>query len=168
MADIADEADTETDEGLEELVSDVALALLRSESDWLSGASEAITVKDEDEGEDKFSEMSMKERAKIERETVNLVAGRDKSKDRSAEDDVNSIGKPTVAVVTIIVALEDKELPKVTDVKSLRKCLTMLGGSDLLGTSALLASEVMWTPEEPWEVLEKADLYLEYPELMPL
>ena len=33
--------------------------------------------------------------------------------DRSAEDDVNSIGKPTVAVVTIIVALEDKELPKV-------------------------------------------------------
>ena len=32
---------------------------------------------------------------------------------RSAEDDVNSIGKPTVAVVTIIVALEGKELPKV-------------------------------------------------------
>jgi hypothetical protein len=28
--------------------------------------------------------------------------------------------------------------------------------------------QVMWTPEEPWEVLEKADLYLEYPELMPL
>jgi len=32
---------------------------------------------------------------------------------RSAEDDVNSIGKPTVAVITIIVALEDKALPKV-------------------------------------------------------
>ena len=31
---------------------------------------------------------------------------------------------------------------QVTDIKSLRKCLTMLGGSDLLGASALLASEV--------------------------
>ena len=40
------------------------------------------TQQNEDEGEDAFSEMSMKERAKIERETVNLVAGRDKSKDR--------------------------------------------------------------------------------------
>ena len=37
-----------------------------AETDWISGSSESITVKDEDEGEDKFSEMSMKERAKIE------------------------------------------------------------------------------------------------------
>jgi len=168
MADIADEADTETDEGLEELVSDVALAVLRCEVDWISGAATSVDVKNEDEGEDMFSEMSMKERAKIERETINLVAGRDKSKERSEESDINSIGKPTVAIVTIIVALEGKELPKVTDMKSMKKCLSMLGGSDVLGSSALLASEVMWTPEGPWEVLEKNDLYLEYPELMPL
>ena len=45
MADIADEADTETDEGLEEMVSDVALALLRAEVDWISGCSENIKVK---------------------------------------------------------------------------------------------------------------------------
>lgn len=32
----------------------------------------------------------------------------------------------------------------------------------------VLVVQVMWTPEEPWEVLEKSDLYLEYPELMPL
>mmetsp|Transcript_22799 Transcript_22799/g.33433 ORF Transcript_22799/g.33433 Transcript_22799/m.33433 type:complete len:267 (+) Transcript_22799:50-850(+) len=168
MFDIADEADTETDEGLEELVSDVALAVLRCEQDWISGSATSVDVKNEDEGEDMFSEMSMKERAKIERETINLVAGRDKSKERSEESDINSIGKPTVAIVTIIVALEGKELPKVTDMKSMRKCLTMLGGSDVMGSSALLASEVMWTPEEPWEVLDKNDLYLEYPELMPL
>ena len=168
MADIADEADTETDEGLEEMVSDVALALLRAEVDWISGCSENIKVKDEDEGEDKFSELSMKERAKIERETVNLVAGRDKSKEREGETDVNAIGKATVAVVSIIVALEDKELPPVMDTKSLRSALTMLGGSDLMGASALLAAEIMWTPEEPWEILDKNDLYLEYPELMPL
>ena len=43
-------------------------------------------MKNEDEGEDLFSEMSMKERAKIERETVNVVAGRDKSQDRSEEN----------------------------------------------------------------------------------
>jgi hypothetical protein len=47
-----------------------------------------------------------------------------------------------VAVVTLILALEGKELPNVTDRKSLKKCLTMIGGSDLLGSSALLAAEV--------------------------
>jgi hypothetical protein len=55
------------------------------QDDWISASSDQIKVKNEDEGEDLFSEMSMKERAKIERETVNVVAGRDKSQDRSEE-----------------------------------------------------------------------------------
>lgn len=53
------------------------------QDDWISASSDQIKVKNEDEGEDLFSEMSMKERAKIERETVNVVAGRDKSQERS-------------------------------------------------------------------------------------
>ncbi len=59
---------------------------LSSQDDWISASSDQIKVKNEDEGEDLFSEMSMKERAKIERETVNVVAGRDKSQDRSEEN----------------------------------------------------------------------------------
>jgi hypothetical protein len=56
------------------------------QDDWISASSDNVKVKNEDEGEDLFSEMSMKERAKIERETVNVVAGRDKSQDRSEKN----------------------------------------------------------------------------------
>mmetsp|Transcript_29598 Transcript_29598/g.66963 ORF Transcript_29598/g.66963 Transcript_29598/m.66963 type:complete len:267 (-) Transcript_29598:2114-2914(-) len=165
---IADEADTETEEGLADLVSDVALALLRKESDWVSASLEKKVTRDEDEGESLFGQFSLQERAKIERETFNKVSGMDKSEARSSEGKLDDIGKATEAVITMILAIEGKELPSVKDMKSLRTCLTELGGSDMLGNNALLAAEIMWTPEEPWETITKEDLILEYPKLLPL
>jgi hypothetical protein len=49
----------------------VSLALLRKESDWISAKIETYTTKDEDEAEQKFSELSLKERWEI--ETLNPV-----------------------------------------------------------------------------------------------
>ncbi len=40
-----------------ELVSDVALALLRRESDWISGASELVKTTDEDKADDAFTQV---------------------------------------------------------------------------------------------------------------
>jgi hypothetical protein len=90
----------------------------------------------------------------------------------NGEKVLNSIGKPTVAVVSIILVLEGKELVKVTDRKSLKKCLTMLahcwGGRISSGQVHSSPLRSCGPPEEPWDVLEKKDLYLEYPKLMPL
>lgn len=54
------------------------------------------------------------ERTKIERETVNRVKGRDRSDDRAQEGKLEDIGKPTSAVVTIILALYGKMDTKVS------------------------------------------------------
>lgn len=65
---------------------------------------------------------------------------------------MDDIGKPTLAVVTLILATQGRELSPVTDIPSLRSCLSTLG-SDALDNDSLLAAEIMWTPEEPWETV---------------
>eukprot|EP00286_Rhodomonas_abbreviata_P003592 CAMPEP_0181346982 /NCGR_PEP_ID=MMETSP1101-20121128/33631_1 /TAXON_ID=46948 /ORGANISM="Rhodomonas abbreviata, Strain Caron Lab Isolate" /LENGTH=353 /DNA_ID=CAMNT_0023459157 /DNA_START=82 /DNA_END=1143 /DNA_ORIENTATION=+ len=137
------------------------------ESDWLSASVETKLTKDADQAEEFFGQMSLAERSKVERETVNRVNGMDRAEDRQAENSLESIGKPTVAVVTVLVALEGRKFPEVTDVKTLREALSQLG-SDVIESDGLLAGEIMWTPEEAWETILPDDLPLSYPKLMPL
>jgi len=80
-----------------------------------------------DVGEEKFSEFSLAERAKIERETFNKVNGRDKSDKREGESGPSDLGRPTVAVVTFILALEERDFSEVKDTKSLKAALMGLG-----------------------------------------
>mmetsp|Transcript_23004 Transcript_23004/g.46472 ORF Transcript_23004/g.46472 Transcript_23004/m.46472 type:complete len:420 (-) Transcript_23004:369-1628(-) len=164
---IATESDTYSQAGVSGLISDTALALLRKESDWLSASVETKLTKDADQAEEFFGQMSLAERSKVERETVNRVNGMDRAEDRQAENSLESIGKPTVAVVTVLVALEGRKFPEVTDVKTLREALSQLG-SDVIESDGLLAGEIMWTPEEAWETILPDDLPLSYPKLMPL
>eukprot|EP00960_Hanusia_phi_P030543 748696-Hanusia_phi.AAC.1 len=49
--------------------------------------------------------------------------------EHSAGAQLDDIGKATEAVITMILAIEGKELPSVKDMKSLRTCLT---GKELL------------------------------------
>jgi uncharacterized membrane protein len=163
MTRLADETDTDH---IAELVSDVALALLRRESDWISGASEIVKTTDEDKADDAFTQISLKERAKVERETVNVIANTDRSDARGAEGKLEDIGRSTVAVVTLILALEGATLPQVKDIKTLREALTTLGS--ISSTDSLMAAEVMWTPEEEYDSLTPQEVNLEYPALIPL
>jgi len=164
---LADTVDTDDEDSLASLVSDVALALLRKESDWISAKIESVDVDDEDEAEATFSQMSLKERAKIERETVNRVRGTDKSDEREGEAKLEDIGKPTAAVITLILCLQGRKIPEANDMASLRKSLSSVG-SDVVGNDALLAAEVMWTPEEPWETVTPDEVIMDYPDHIPL
>mmetsp|Transcript_7020 Transcript_7020/g.13970 ORF Transcript_7020/g.13970 Transcript_7020/m.13970 type:complete len:384 (+) Transcript_7020:56-1207(+) len=164
---LAETADTSTQTGVSELVSDVALALLRKEVDWISAAVDSAKASGPEDGETKFGQFSLKERAKIERETVNKVGGKDKSEARGKEEGVDSFGTSTVAVVTLILALQNRPVPEVTDLKTLKELLMTLG-SDVLDNESLMAAEVMWTPEEPWDRLTNDQVTLDYPNLIPL
>jgi len=71
IADLANRVDTQDQRSVANLVSDTALALLRKESDWISASLKTEKARNMDVGEEKFSEFSLAERAKIERETFN-------------------------------------------------------------------------------------------------
>ncbi|EKX43801.1 hypothetical protein GUITHDRAFT_110255 [Guillardia theta CCMP2712] len=167
VARLARDCDSRSQRSMASLVSDVSLALLRREVDWVSAAVETKTVKDITEGENIFSQMSFTERAKVERETFNLVAGKDKSEARSSETKLEDIGKSTMAVITMVVAMEGKKLPEIRDSKSLKEALMSLG-TEALNEDSLVAAELLWVPEEPWESLTADDVILEYPNLLSL
>uniref|UniRef100_A0A7S0ECJ8 Uncharacterized protein n=1 Tax=Hanusia phi TaxID=3032 RepID=A0A7S0ECJ8_9CRYP len=164
---LARECDSRSQSSMANLVSDVSLALLRREVDWVSAAVETKTVTDITEGENICSQMSFKERMKVERETFNLVAGKDKSEARGSEAKLDDIGKSTIAVITMVVAMEGKKLPEIRDSKSLKEALMSLG-TEALHEDTLVAAELLWVPEEPWESLTPDDIMLEYPNLLSL
>ncbi|CAN0393719.1 unnamed protein product [Ectocarpus sp. 13 AM-2016] len=45
---------------------------------------------------------------------------------------------------------------------------TIASGALSDGGDNVLAAEVLWTPEEPWEVLTREDAIADFPELMDL
>jgi len=95
------------------------------------------------------------------------VNGRDKSDKREGESGPSDLGRPTVAVVTFILALEERDFSEVKDTKSLKAALMGLG-SDVVSNDRLIAAEVMWTPEEPWEQITPDEVTLDFPDLIPL
>jgi len=130
MSRLADTCDTDSQRGICNLVSDTALALLRREGDWSSASLTTAKASGLEDGESKFGKFSLEERSKIDRETVNKVRGQDKS-DTRGEGDNNDVGRPTVAVVTLILATQGRELQPVKDLQSLRSCLSTLGSDAL-------------------------------------
>jgi uncharacterized membrane protein len=173
IARLVDRADTSSQESMSGLVSDVALALLRKESAWISAAAETASYRSDREADDAFAQFSLRERAKIERETVNRVNGKDKS-ERRAGPGFGAVtagravtAQSTVAVVTLLVCLNGKRVPQVKDRETLKAALLALG-SDLLSGDGLMAAEVMWTPEEADDTLMPEDVTLDFPTLLPL
>jgi len=49
----------------------------------------------------------------------------------------------------------------------LRSALSTIG-SDVTGNDALMAAEVMWTPEEAWETVTPDEIIMDYPDHIPL
>ena len=150
---IASAADTETYEGLQSLVSDTCLALLRSSNDWLAGRTESETAgllsNDVDAS---YNRLVVKERAKWEVEQRALT--------RTAP------GQPTYMVATLVVLLRSATpLKPISGVADLRDAVQSLA-AEVSVDDNLLGAEVLWTPEDANDVMDRDELFLNFPELV--
>jgi len=150
---IARTADTNSYEGLQSLVSDTCLAILRSSNDWLAGRTESETAgllrNDVDES---YNRLVVKERAKWEVEQRALT--------RSAP------GQPTYMVATLVVLLREAQpLAPISGTADLRESLQALAAAVSVEDN-LIAAEVLWTPEETNDVMDRDELFLNFPELV--
>ena len=152
---IAERADTQSYEGLQQLVSDACLALLRSSNDWLAGRTESKTagVFDNDV-ESNYNKLVVQERAKWEVEQGALSR--------------NAPGQPTYMVATLVVLLKKgSSLPEITGVGDMRTAISQLA-ADVAVDGNLLGAEVLWTPEDPNDVMDRDDLFLNFPSLVSI
>lgn len=157
---LAEKGDTDTNEGLSEILKDTVLALMRhpdevvyADSYSFSGNPEAV--------ENKFNVLALEERSKISEEVVSSVSG------KLTEDKLGigtGFNKDNEFILVSILMASDQDVGKVEveNMGDLRSSLVSMGSVD---PDNLCALEIIWQPEGENEVLTKSELLSLYPTL---
>lgn len=160
---IAEVADTSTPEGLNYVLTETTLALLRHPDCCISGYSSFDIKRSIEDGEKRFNQLSIEERGKFDEETlVNINSIR-----RQSAGSLSSKGfSNEYIVITILVAAEGVHKPPVINSSAdLKEALQILGS---IPSSRTLAVEVLWTPQNENDTLTERELLEDYPLLRPL
>lgn len=160
---IAETADTSTPEGLNYVLTETMLALLRHPDYCISAYSSVDIKKSIEEGEKRFNQLSIEERGKFDEETLVNVNNIKKQSTRSTRATGYS---NEYIVITILVAAEGvHKLPTINGSIDLKEALQKLGS---IPSSKTMAVEVLWTPQNDNDTLSERELLEDYPLLKPL
>jgi uncharacterized membrane protein len=158
-------ADTSTTSGLQRVLQETTLSLLRNPELWVYANAEAAQVAF-NAAESTFNRLSMQERSKLRKELTTNVAGRRSQDTLSGTLQGSSDATSDFIAVTVLVATRHRlAIKDVHTADALREALQQLGA---IGDEDLLALEVIWQPEGAGEVLTTEELLTAYPQLQHL
>jgi uncharacterized membrane protein len=161
LRNLAGQADTRTNSGLQRVLQESTLALLRHPDLWVYANAEVGQVPFA-AAESTFNRLSMTERSKLCSELTSNVAGSVSQAPAAGESDATS----DYIAVTLLVASRGRiPLKPVSGSEELREALRVLGS---VPSDQLLALEVIWQPEGAGEVLSADELITAYPDLKHL
>ena len=161
LRNLAGQADTRTNSGLQRVLQESTLALLRHPDLWVYANAEVGQVPFA-AAESTFNRLSMTERSKLRSELTSNVAGSVSQAPAAGESDATS----DYIAVTLLVASRGRiPLKPVSGSEELREALRLLGS---VPSDQLLALEVIWQPEGAGEVLSADELITAYPDLKHL
>jgi len=160
---LAASADTASSAGLQQVLQETTLALLRHPDLWVYASSEEGEVPF-GSAESTFNRLSMAERSKLEREVTTNVGGSRRSDSGIAAGDSDATSD-FIAITLLVASRRRLRLPGAGSGEQLRTALQQLGA---IGSEELLALEVIWQPEGTGEVLSTEELLTAYPQLQHL
>jgi uncharacterized membrane protein len=160
---LAASADTGSSTGLQQVLQETTLSLLRQPDLWVYAAAEVGQVPFAS-AESTFNRLSMQERSKLRREITANVAGR-RSSDAAVAAGSSDAGSDYIAITLLVASRNRLALPGAATADALRDSLQRLGA---VGSEQLLALEVIWQPEGAGEVLSSEELITAYPDLQHL
>ena len=160
---LAASSDTGSSTGLQRVLQESTLALLRHPDLWVYANAEVGQVPFQ-AAESTFNRLSMTERSKLSAELTSNVAGRvgQSAGSRAGDADATS---DYIAVTLLVASRSRLNLRKVSTSDELREALRLLGA---VPADQLLALEVIWQPEGVGEVLSADELITAYPDLTHL
>jgi len=165
-------ARTDSRVGIQNLSSQIALEILRKRSSIVSASSYTKNFSNRPKVLREFQDRSIKERSKFESETVSKYGGVDYGSSSTSasiaalRDSSGSNDKATIAVITLILAI-DGDSTKLNQIKSIadvEQALQKIATNSKVG-DCLQSAEILWTPEDRSETLNKRDVIADYPEL---
>ena len=160
---LAASADTSSNLGLQRVLQETSLALLRNPDLWVYAAVEVGQVPFAS-AESTFNRLSMAERSKLDRELTTNVQGQraDELSQKVGDSDATS---DFIAITLLLASRSRLNLQGGGSGEALRNSLQVLGG---VSADDLLALEVIWQPEGIGEVLSTEQLITAYPQLAHL
>jgi uncharacterized membrane protein len=160
---LAASADTSSNAGLQRVLQDTTLALLRHPDLWVYASAEVGQVPFA-AAESTFNRLSMTERSKLSREVTSNVGGQ-KLEDRPGVAGNADATSDYIAVTVLVASRSRLSLKPLKADEDLREALRLLGS---VSSTDLLALEVIWQPEGAGEVLSTEELLTAYPNLQHL
>lgn len=161
LTDLTLHADTETPEGLAEMLRETVLALMRAPENWTHASAASQTVKSRQQAAQLFEQLSIAERSKFTAETLVKVGGRVRRQtlQRTEKDPAAYI------VVTLLLGTADDRpiIPdKIHSPTELQAALKRIGA---ITPAYLLIYELLWSPQDPSDSLTYDELLSSYPDL---
>ena len=160
---LAASSDTSSSAGLQRLLQETTLALLRQPDLWVYANAESGSVPFSS-AESTFNRLSMNERSKLDAELTSNVGGQRTTDTSNSSGDADATNE--FIVVTLLVASTASAKISGADTgEDLRQTLRILGST---ASIELMALEVIWQPEGRGDVLSANDLVTAYPNLQHL
>ena len=162
---LAASADTGTSSGLQRVLQETTLALLRQPELWVYANVESGSVPF-NASESTFNRLSMTERSKLRAEITTNVGGVRNSNAAELSSSGEADATNEFIVVTVLVASRQSvKLKQANSGEDLRETLRILGSTS---SSDLMALEVIWQPDGSGDVLSADELVMAYPNLQHL
>lgn len=155
--------DTETPEGLAQLLQEAALALLRTPENWMHVSASSKTVRSREAAQTIFNQLSIEERSKFSAETLTNVNGIRRIQDNSQQNNDPGL----YIVVTLLIGTEN-DRPLFGNVYSTQELKQALERIEATPPEYLTAFELLWTPQSEIESLTSDELLTEYTNLMQI
>ncbi len=161
---LAGSADTSSSSGLQRVLQETSLSLLRHPDLWVYASGEVGQVPFAS-AESTFNRLSMQERSKLERELTANVAGRRFSEPAPVAPGASDAASDFIVVTLLVASRRNLAIKGAGTADDLRDSLQKLGA---VGADDLLAIEVIWQPEGAGEVLSTEQVITAYPNLQHL
>ncbi len=162
---LANTADTSTQSGLQKVLQETTLSLLRQPELWVYANLETGKVPF-NSAETTFNRLSMIERSKLKEEVTTNVSGQI-LQNLSSNKVIGDADKTNEYIAaTLIIASKSKiDIKESINNEDLRDALRILGS---ISSTDLIALEIIWQPEGSGDVLSAEELVTAYPNLKHL
>ena len=165
LRDLASSSDTLTSKGLQSVLQDTTLALLRKPELWVYSNIETGSAPFAS-AESTFNRISITERSKLKAELTSNYSGQifKPISDESNPGDPGSTNE-YIAITILVAVKKDLKLNNSSNNENMTEVLRHLGS---ISSKDLIALEVIWQPDGEGETLREEELIPQYPNLKRL
>ena len=165
LRELASSSNTSTSSGLQRVLQDTTLSLLRKPELWVYSNIETGSVPFAS-AESTFNRISITERSKLKAELTSNYSGQiSTSKNNESYPGDSDPTNEYIAITILVATKKDLKLNNSANSKLITEALRILGS---ISSNHLIALEVIWQPEGEGEALREEELITQYPNLKHL